>query len=308
MTNEVACAAGTAANGTNGLADVLNAQLTQGQELWNQILTWISERGFTFAVNLLTALLILLVGAFLIKLIRGATAKALGKVNKMSKLLSDFLVSVVSKTCWVVLALVVLQRLGVNVGPLVAGLGVTGFILGFALQETLGSFAAGIMIALNQPFKVGDYVEAAGAEGLDPRNEGLLHDVVEQFRREPRHFRFAEAVQEAMHHRGVEPDELRPADGVRARREVAKEVRGGFGGFPVDWKKVVSHACVRQSFGGNGQNLTAEGKKTRRTRRTRKTGGRELSCVSFLACASFLIPSSTRALVQCCAQFVRFPL
>ncbi len=165
MTNEVACAAGTAANGTNGLADVLNAQLTQGQELWNQILTWISERGFTFAVNLLTALLILLVGAFLIKLIRGATAKALGKVNKMSKLLSDFLVSVVSKTCWVVLALVVLQRLGVNVGPLVAGLGVTGFILGFALQETLGSFAAGIMIALNQPFKVGDYVVAGGVEG-----------------------------------------------------------------------------------------------------------------------------------------------
>ena len=63
------------------------------------------------------------------------------------------------------LALVVLQRLGVNVGPLVAGLGVTGFILGFAFQETLGSFAAGMMIALNQPFKVGDYVVAGGVEG-----------------------------------------------------------------------------------------------------------------------------------------------
>ncbi len=165
MTNEVACAAGNAANGTMGVADVFNAQLTQGQELWNQILTWLSERGLAFAVNLLVAVLILVAGAFAIKLIRIATAKALAKVNKMSKLLSDFLVSVVSKTCWAMLALVVLQRLGVNVGPLVAGLGVTGFILGFAFQETLGSFAAGMMIALNQPFKVGDYVVAGGVEG-----------------------------------------------------------------------------------------------------------------------------------------------
>ena len=165
MTNEVVNAAGTAANGTIGLTDVLNAQLSQGQELWNQILTWISERGLVFAINLLTAALILLAGMFAIKLIRMATAKALAKVNKMSKLLSDFIVSVVSKTCWAMLALVVLQRLGVNVGPLVAGLGVTGFIIGFAFQETLGSFASGMMIALNQPFKVGDYVVDGGVEG-----------------------------------------------------------------------------------------------------------------------------------------------
>ena len=163
MTNEVACAAGGGV--TDKIANEFSAHLTQGQELWNQILAWLSERGVSFAINLLLAVLILLVGAFVIKLIRAATAKALSKVNKMSKLLSDFLVSVVSKTCWAVLALLVLQRLGVNVGPLVAGLGVTGFIIGFAFQETLGSFAAGMMIALNQPFKVGDYVVAGGVEG-----------------------------------------------------------------------------------------------------------------------------------------------
>ena len=58
MTNEVVNAAGTAANGTIGLTDVLNAQLSQGQELWNQILTWISERGLVFAINLLTAFMV----------------------------------------------------------------------------------------------------------------------------------------------------------------------------------------------------------------------------------------------------------
>jgi hypothetical protein len=61
--------------------------------------------------------------------------------------------------------MIVLQRLGINIAPLVAGLGVTGFILGFAFQESLGNLAAGMMIALNQPFKVGDYIIAGGTEG-----------------------------------------------------------------------------------------------------------------------------------------------
>ena len=59
----------------------------------------------------------------------------------------------------------VLGRLGVNVTPLIAGLGVTGFILGFAFQESLGNLASGMMIALNEPFKVGDFVDAAGLSG-----------------------------------------------------------------------------------------------------------------------------------------------
>ena len=165
MTNEVANAAEKSACVSDCIVSELENQFTQGQELWAEVLAWLSEKGISFVMNVIGAIVILLVGMFVIKLVRKAVEKALTKVNKMSKLLSDFIVSVVGKTCWAVLALVVLQRLGVNVGPLVAGLGVTGFILGFAFQETLGSFAAGMMIALNQPFKVGDYVVAGGIEG-----------------------------------------------------------------------------------------------------------------------------------------------
>ena len=81
------------------------------------------------------------------------------------RLLADFVVSVVTKACWAVLLVMVLGRLGVNVTPLIAGLGVTGFILGFAFQESLGNLASGMMIALNEPFKVGDFVDAAGLSG-----------------------------------------------------------------------------------------------------------------------------------------------
>ena len=165
MTNKIDCAAEKSACVPECIVSELEEQLTAGQELWADVLAWLSEKGISFVMDVIAAVVILLVGMFAIRLVRKAVEKALTKVEKMSKLLSDFIVSVVGKTCWAVLALVVLQRLGVNVGPLVAGLGVTGFILGFAFQETLGSFAAGMMIALNQPFKVGDYVVAGGIEG-----------------------------------------------------------------------------------------------------------------------------------------------
>ena len=161
MTNEVTMVAASA----NGLCEALNQQISQGQELWNQVLTWLTEKGLSFAVNVAAAAVILLVGWLVIKLIRVLVAKMVLRGKAKETLLSAFVVSVVSKSCWAVLIVMVLGRLGVNVGPLIAGLGVTGFILGFAFQESLGNLASGLMIAINQPFKVGDYVIVAGLEG-----------------------------------------------------------------------------------------------------------------------------------------------
>jgi small conductance mechanosensitive channel len=58
-----------------------------------------------------------------------------------------------------------LAQLGISVGPLLAGLGIAGFIVGFALQDTLGNFAAGMMILFYRPYDVGDIVEAGGIFG-----------------------------------------------------------------------------------------------------------------------------------------------
>ena len=54
----------------------------------------------------------------------------------------------------------------IDIAPLIAGLGVTGFILGFAFQESLANLAAGVMISLNRPFTVGDFVEVSGGTGV----------------------------------------------------------------------------------------------------------------------------------------------
>jgi small conductance mechanosensitive channel len=60
---------------------------------------------------------------------------------------------------------VVLRQLGLQLGPMLAGLGIAGFVLGFALQDTLSNFAAGGMILAYHPYDVGDIIEAGGALG-----------------------------------------------------------------------------------------------------------------------------------------------
>lgn len=126
---------------------------------------WIQTNGPEYGMRVVAALVIFVLGAIAIRVMSAVLRKALGRfANKAMAV--NFIISVAVKVSWAFLIVVILGKLGVDVGPLVAGLGVTGFILGFAFQESLGSLAAGLMIALNQPFRVGDYVTVAGFEGV----------------------------------------------------------------------------------------------------------------------------------------------
>ena len=158
MTNEAVAV-------TQKLTCELQNQLGQGQEAVHTATQWFSEKGIPFAINVAVAALMFLVGWLIIRLVSAAVRKAVARKGNPRSLLASFACSVVTKSCWAVLAVMILSRLGVDVTPLVAGLGVTGFILGFAFKESLGNLASGMMIALNEPFKVGDYISAAGLEG-----------------------------------------------------------------------------------------------------------------------------------------------
>ncbi|MBR7180117.1 MAG: mechanosensitive ion channel family protein [Kiritimatiellae bacterium] len=165
MTNEVEAVCGTAAGVATAAKSCLGGHLEEGNRAVGEMLRWLTEKGTAFAVDLAVSAVILVIGYFAIKLISAAIDKALRKPDMKKSLFAVFIASVVTKTCWALLIIMVLSRLGLNVAPLIAGLGVTGFILGFAFQETLGNFAAGMMIAINEPFKVGDTVQAAGHLG-----------------------------------------------------------------------------------------------------------------------------------------------
>ena len=81
---------------------------------------------------------------------------------RFSELLKRMIVSMTSGTIMLIGLLLALSQLGFEVGPMLAGLGIAGFVLGFALQETLGNFAAGVMILAYRPYDVGDLIECSG--------------------------------------------------------------------------------------------------------------------------------------------------
>ena len=59
-----------------------------------------------------------------------------------------------------------LGTLGINVSALVAGLGLTGFALGFALKDTISNLISGVLILLYKPFKIGNRIKISGYEGI----------------------------------------------------------------------------------------------------------------------------------------------
>jgi len=130
-----------------------------------KIKEWFAINGGDFLVDVIVVLIILIVGKFVIKGVRKSLSMSLKKSGRVSEILESFILNVTSKVLWIIVFMLVIQKLGVEIGPLVAGLGVTGFIVGFACQESLANLAAGVMIALNQPFEVGHYVELSGATG-----------------------------------------------------------------------------------------------------------------------------------------------
>ena len=127
---------------------------------------WITTTGPGLFFKLVLFLLILLVFRILSRVSRKVVRKAIQASSlKVSQLLERTALSVTGAAVMILGILVALSQLGFEVGPLLAGLGVAGFIIGFALQDTLGNFAAGVMILLYRPYDVGDLIEVAGGSG-----------------------------------------------------------------------------------------------------------------------------------------------
>ncbi len=96
---------------------------------------------------------------------KGAERALVASRLQISHLLRRTIVSTIRNLVFIFGILIAISQLGISLGPLLAGLGIAGFIIGFALQDSLANFASGIMILLNRPFDVGDTVEAGGVRG-----------------------------------------------------------------------------------------------------------------------------------------------
>lgn len=127
---------------------------------------WLMNNGIDLIWKLLLFIAIIFLFRALSKVATRVIRSALQNSNlQLSSLLREFFTSIASKIVMFIGILIALSQLGIQVGPLLAGLGMVGFIVGFALQDTLSNFASGLMILIYRPFDEGDLIEAAGVRG-----------------------------------------------------------------------------------------------------------------------------------------------
>ena len=127
---------------------------------------WLSSQALDITSQVALFLGILFSARLLARFARAAVHRTLlSRGENISVLLKDVLVSMTGATIVALGFFLALAQIGVSVAPMLAGLGVAGFIIGFALQDTLGNFAAGAMILAYKPFDTDDYIEVAGVLG-----------------------------------------------------------------------------------------------------------------------------------------------
>lgn len=127
---------------------------------------WLMDDGPRIGGRIALFLLLLFLARLLSRFAGRVVRRGLDRSAKnASELLKTFIENSISKVIFFVGFVVALQNLGIDIAPLLAGIGVLGFVVGFALQDTLGNFAAGIMLLMYRPYDVGDFVEVAGREG-----------------------------------------------------------------------------------------------------------------------------------------------
>jgi small conductance mechanosensitive channel len=116
-------------------------------------------------INIGLAILILVLGRILVAIVVRIAKAVMGRA-KTDPMLINFIGSILTGLLVLVVFIAAIDQLGVDTTSLVALIGAAGLAIGLALQKSLGNFAAGVMLILFKPFKVGDYVEAAGTAGV----------------------------------------------------------------------------------------------------------------------------------------------
>lgn len=118
-----------------------------------------------WGLNLLFAAIIFIAGRWISGIVV-SLAKRLMIKSKVDIILADFVASILSALLLLVVIIAALNQLGVDTTSLVALMGAAGLAIGLSLQDSLKSFAAGVMLIIFRPFKAGDFVEAGGVAGV----------------------------------------------------------------------------------------------------------------------------------------------
>lgn len=128
------------------------------------LLTTAKEWGLEYGPNVLAAIAIFIIGRWAAKIIRSVIRKVLTK-GKADPILISFASSVAYIGILAFVVIAALGKLGVQTTSFVAIVGAASLAIGLSLKDSLGNLAAGVLMTVFRPFKLGDYVEAGGTAG-----------------------------------------------------------------------------------------------------------------------------------------------
>lgn len=152
MEDSITGAAGKAAE---KLIDYTNA---------DQLIVLVTEHGTSIGAKVIAAIVIYVLGRWLSRIVVKVARKAFQKA-RMEDTLEKFLCNMLNAVLLVVVIIAAIGALGVQTTSLLAVLGAAGLAVGLALQGSLSNFASGVLIVAFRPYKVGDFIEAAGVAG-----------------------------------------------------------------------------------------------------------------------------------------------
>ncbi len=132
-------------------------EIIQVKTLLERIAEYFDPR--TMLMRIVISLIILIVCLVFTKLVTRFFRRLAARSTKFTPMVCSLIRKCTNVLIWIIGAIAVLQTFGINLTPVIAGLGVSGIVLGFALQESISNFFSGFLIAINNPFNIGDYVE-----------------------------------------------------------------------------------------------------------------------------------------------------
>jgi small conductance mechanosensitive channel len=132
---------------------------------WNNLLEIVRTQGVELAINVATAIAIFYIGKFVVSMMVRGMRKVMQK-QEVDKTLETFVSNLVRMVLMVIVVVAAIGALGIETTSFIAIFGAAGLAVGLALQGSLSNFAAGVLIVLFRPYRVGDFIEGAGIAGV----------------------------------------------------------------------------------------------------------------------------------------------
>ena len=130
----------------------------------DELIEMVKTTGVDFGINVITAIAIFYIGRVVVKLLMRGLDRVL-QGQEVDKTLQTFVTNLVSMVLMMFVVIAAISALGIQTTSFIAVLGAAGLAIGLALQGSLSNFASGVLIVTFRPYKVGDWVEAAGISG-----------------------------------------------------------------------------------------------------------------------------------------------